>query len=646
MTSFDGTALDLTNPATRPWVDFVTVWGALVAAPGFVSRSGTGGRTVAVQVNASGQATVLLQADHAASFSEAEHVQVESALATRVTVGAQEMSVSEAILGGATPASSTCSRPSSAMTRAYTASGTNTTQRYLDTYYVQSPARVAPQLGFIPTNWTDYLVTVFAFVKPDGDPVSPDGAMASGSIQVTFRDWVRHWIVDDFFVDLSVLVRDYRGVLPGLIHTDLRVSVDGVMDEIERRVRGGGILGGQREFAAATDAVKTVRVQNAPAFFDDAMEAVSGGIAVQRAVSYGEAVTPRAGTSAQSARAVAGSTAKATGEAARVGSQLTNQFQSALGEATKNLRDQVKAEQQVFRADLLRDDGPIVSVQKEARDVRGALETVNRALVGKGRPAVCDRLRPPDRVTAMGMWETYLLPEEVSAKHAREVLDFLNQAPDAKTIAEAVEFPRELDVGLRVAQRILNSPRRAERLPHARRGLRRAVRRPRAFHRDRRLALRRAPAAHRRRHLACGAGRAASEHRHAALAAAGRRAGAALVGAGHDLARAERHAVRTRTGRGGPAARRSTGDVHDDMGRVECVERRADHHRQRRHGAHERCRPRGTAAGHTFPGAAQRRPAHRARTGGGTPAAGGGMADSSERRAERSRAAISGAGQR
>lgn len=60
----------------------------------------------------------------------------------------------------------------------------------------------------------------------------------------------------------------------------------------------------------------------------------------------------------------------------------------------------------------------------------------------------------------MGMWDAYLTPEEVSAKHAHEVLDFLNQAPNAKTIAEAVEFPHELDVGIRVAQRILN--RRAE----------------------------------------------------------------------------------------------------------------------------------------------------------------------------------------
>jgi len=223
---------------------------------------------------------------------------------------------------------------------------------------------------------------VFAFVKPDGDPVSPDGAMASGSIQVTFRDWVRYWI-DDFFVDFSDLVTEYRGVLPGLIHTDMRVSVDGVMDEIERRVRGGGILGGQRHLAAANDAIRTVRVQNAPDFFDAAVEAVSGGISVQRAVSYGESVTPRAGTSAQSARAVAGSTTKATGEAERVGSQLTNQFQAALGDATRNLRDQVRADQQVFRTELLREDGPIVMAQREARDVRGALESVNRALVAK-----------------------------------------------------------------------------------------------------------------------------------------------------------------------------------------------------------------------------------------------------------------------
>lgn len=54
------------------------------------------------------------------------------------------------------------------------------------------------------------------------------------------------------------------------------------------------------------------------------------------------------------------------------------------------------------------------------------------------------------------MAERYLLPEDVSPEHAKQVLDFLNQAGSARVIAEAVEFPHERDLGLRVAQRIIN----------------------------------------------------------------------------------------------------------------------------------------------------------------------------------------------
>jgi hypothetical protein len=172
-------------------------------------------------------------------------------------------------------------------------------------------------------------------------------------------------------------------VLPGLIHTDLRLSVDGVLDEVESRSRGAGVLGGQRQFQAATEAVRGLNVSNPPEFFVDAVDAVASGISAQRVASYGQAVTPGAGTDSPTARAIAGSTARASGEAKRVGRELTSQFQTALGEAAKNLRDQVKADQQVFQAQLLRDDGPIAIAQKEARDVRGALETVNRALTSK-----------------------------------------------------------------------------------------------------------------------------------------------------------------------------------------------------------------------------------------------------------------------
>jgi len=384
VTSFDGAPLALGDPATRPWVDFVATWGTLLPVAGFVSRSGAGGRTLSVQVNASGQASVLLQADHAVSFSEAEHVQVESAMATRIQVGTQQMSVADAILAGTTPASDSVRPAFRAMTQAYTNAGSNTMQRYLDSYYVQRPSRVATQLGPIATSiWTDYLTTVLAFTKPDSDPVSPDGAMASASIQVTFRDWVTHWIVGDFFGDLSALIGDYRTVLPGLIHTDLRQSVNGVLNEVDSRVHGSGVLGGQRQFEAVVGAIRGINVTNPAPFFGDAVDAVVDGIAVQRAVSFGQAVPPGVAPGADTARAVAGSSAKATGEAARVGSVLSGQFQTAIGDASRVLRDQVKADQQVFQAQLLRDDGPIAVAQKEAKDVRGALETVNRALSDK-----------------------------------------------------------------------------------------------------------------------------------------------------------------------------------------------------------------------------------------------------------------------
>jgi hypothetical protein len=94
-------------------------------------------------------------------------------------------------------------------------------------------------------------------------------------------------------------------------------------------------------------------------------------------------VTPNAVIGTDTARAVAVSSAKATSEATRVGDELTGKFQISLDQATQVLRDQVKSDQQVFRSDLLRDDGPIALAQKEAQDVRGALETVNRSLTAK-----------------------------------------------------------------------------------------------------------------------------------------------------------------------------------------------------------------------------------------------------------------------
>jgi hypothetical protein len=52
--------------------------------------------------------------------------------------------------------------------------------------------------------------------------------------------------------------------------------------------------------------------------------------------------------------------------------------------------------------------------------------------------------------------EEYLRPEDVRPEHARQVLDFLNSAQTAEQIAAAVEIPGELDVGIRLSQRLLD----------------------------------------------------------------------------------------------------------------------------------------------------------------------------------------------
>ena len=58
------------------------------------------------------------------------------------------------------------------------------------------------------------------------------------------------------------------------------------------------------------------------------------------------------------------------------------------------------------------------------------------------------------------MAEFFLVPEDVRPAHAQQVLDYLNRATSTQQIADAIEFPEQPDIGLRLAQRILS--RRAE----------------------------------------------------------------------------------------------------------------------------------------------------------------------------------------
>src|SRR5690554_3610867 len=49
----------------------------------------------------------------------------------------------------------------------------------------------------------------------------------------------------------------------------------------------------------------------------------------------------------------------------------------------------------------------------------------------------------------------FLTPGDVSPSRARTVLDFLNGASSAREIAEATDIPGVSDIGIRIAERIL-----------------------------------------------------------------------------------------------------------------------------------------------------------------------------------------------
>jgi hypothetical protein len=51
----------------------------------------------------------------------------------------------------------------------------------------------------------------------------------------------------------------------------------------------------------------------------------------------------------------------------------------------------------------------------------------------------------------------YISPKDVSKRQTKKILDFLNSAETAKEIADAVEIPKERDVGINVANNILKA---------------------------------------------------------------------------------------------------------------------------------------------------------------------------------------------
>lgn len=387
VSALDGSPLDLSNAAERPWVDFVTIWGTLKAAPGFTSRGGAGDQTLSVQVNAEGTAEVLIRAAHAEAFAEEEELEVESVMAIRPRAGSNE-TVADLVLGANTPRDANVGFAYQAVSTEYdrvSSSRTPVFQRYVDTYYVMQPSRAVADFASVFTQrWRDYRATVMAFIKPDSDPTTADGALASASIQVTFRDWIAPWVTTDYLPHIGVLQNGYADRFRNLIRPNLGQSLEGIVGDVNDIIRGKGIIGRQRDFLAIDAAIGGLTFDaDPPPFMTDLVQAVQFGSQVQHAMFYSQAVTPGDTGSALSFGAIAGSAGRSTSEANRVQEELSSQIDSRLNEATNSLKNDVNVAQVQFREELLRDDGPILSVQRDVRAFSGQIQGLQTSIAGK-----------------------------------------------------------------------------------------------------------------------------------------------------------------------------------------------------------------------------------------------------------------------
>lgn len=365
VTDLKGAPLDLSNAAARPWIDFVTVWGTLQPAPGFTSVEGTGGRTTTVQVNAQGEAHVLLRADHAPHLSEAQHKDVAGVLAT--TVGTR--TVAETILAASTPGSTDLAPVFGKVREAYQRKDAPVMRHYLDSAYLARPTRFyTPTAPVTALTWNDETATVLAFVKRDDNPASGDGTMAVGNVRVIFRNWIYPWITTHFMPIEQPVVLEYTNLFAANLGTDLEPATGAFLDVVHTRTRDQGILGAHREIAHAQAALANLAPANPPPHLQALRETVANGLTVHRTLLLGQAAAPLLPEDLAPARAVAGTSARSSNAAAG---------QAGL---ENRILAKVDAQHAAISTELLKPDGPIMKATQNVRDFHTRLDAVDKLL--------------------------------------------------------------------------------------------------------------------------------------------------------------------------------------------------------------------------------------------------------------------------
>jgi hypothetical protein len=380
VSDIEGNPLNFRREVDRPWVDFVTVWGALKAAPGFTSRGGASDRTVTVQVNEAGEARVLLRAEAGAALAEEQEREIEAVLATEVSAG---MTLASAILTAPTPGSTQLRNAFQVVTQAYERTDTLVMRSYLDTYYIGRPSQVIPPIQAI--NWRDHNATVLAFVKPDDSPTTADGAQAVASIRVRFRDWIYPWIVEDYTRPPPIIVEDFRHRFRDLVLRDYTTAIDGIYDLIDARTNQTGIIGKFRQYNAAMVAVEGLTLENPPVYLKDLKDTVGGGLVLQQGLILGQATAPSPVQGVAAGKAVAVAAAQGQKAAETTAAEMRAETRRVLADAESSIESAVTGRVQTLV-------GQVAQVRQLAETANVQLQDVSAQLQHKAGIDVVSKL--------------------------------------------------------------------------------------------------------------------------------------------------------------------------------------------------------------------------------------------------------------
>ena len=327
----------------RPLVDFVTVWGHFLPAPGFPATEAAGARAMAVRVDANGIARVLLRDEVGAELGREAHESMSGALKTQVA-GAP---LAQAIMQAPTPQQAQASGIFATIGTAYDTKTTGVLQ-YVDNYFAGYGGKVAGGLIGWGGEWEDHRAVVLAFARADADPLTPDPARGAASIQLTFRDWIGPFVHDYTGpVEIKKDIREYRERLVTRFTDDYFSSYRNVKEEIEILVKDDrGLLGRVRDYQVVHEALDGIAPDKPQALVDRVTNTAQKAVALQQTVEPAMAMTKVAGEKA-ALSALADSTLEANVDVTAAVAEM-----SQLGVRVQDVQNRVgQAEQTITSLD-------------------------------------------------------------------------------------------------------------------------------------------------------------------------------------------------------------------------------------------------------------------------------------------------------